>query len=438
MPTDPQEEVRLVQEVKGILGCDAGTARKFLEASDWNSNAAVELFFAAGEDGLEAGGSAPAVDADGVRAPIAKTSGILVEDVPGLPGLLNPARNRIRYKKKKTNTAFDGTVSDKSKGSKASLIADLFKPPEDVMYDGDLESAREEGKTSGKNVMVNLQDSKSFDSYAMNRDIWRIDIVKTLIREKFLFMQVDKETEEGQTFVQRYRINAEPPVVCVIEAETGARLVTFKELKDSLKFCEEVESWLRSQNSRKRKTDTLYDMSEEAQMAAAVAASLAAADPGNETKKLKTTAKDRKERSPSVDSEGWASYSASFESSDDEAAAGDDEEAEAKGTVKEERVEEKKDLIGLGIQPLDPPGADVAAELKTRVQVRLPNNKRLVLPCMREWPIKQIFARLRAENDQLAKADFELRTHNEVLNEKADATLEDANVLNAALTVSFK
>ena len=76
-----------------------------------------------------------------------------------------------------------------SQGKKRTL-EELFKPPLDIMFKGDWQSARDAATAAKKWLLVNIQDAGEFLCQTLNRDVWSNDAVKTIIREHFLFWQV--------------------------------------------------------------------------------------------------------------------------------------------------------------------------------------------------------------------------------------------------------
>ena len=76
-----------------------------------------------------------------------------------------------------------------AKGKKRTL-EELFKPPIDIMFKGDFQSARDAATASKKWLMINVQDACEFPCQVLNRDVWSNEAVKTILREHFIFWQV--------------------------------------------------------------------------------------------------------------------------------------------------------------------------------------------------------------------------------------------------------
>ena len=68
-------------------------------------------------------------------------------------------------------------------------LDDLFAPPTNFMFQGGFQGARAVAKDAKRWLLVNIQQDASFASHALNRDVWRNDLVENLVREGFIFFQ---------------------------------------------------------------------------------------------------------------------------------------------------------------------------------------------------------------------------------------------------------
>jgi hypothetical protein len=72
----------------------------------------------------------------------------------------------------------------------APSLSDMFAAPEHLIFnDGGFEGARNMAKDNKRWLLVNLQKNSEFSSHALNRDVWRDELVENLIREGFIFWQ---------------------------------------------------------------------------------------------------------------------------------------------------------------------------------------------------------------------------------------------------------
>ena len=69
-------------------------------------------------------------------------------------------------------------------------LTDIFSPPIHLMHRaGGFQGARAMAKDSKRWLLVNIQRDSEFSSHALNRDVWRDELVENLVREGFIFWQ---------------------------------------------------------------------------------------------------------------------------------------------------------------------------------------------------------------------------------------------------------
>lgn len=114
--------------------------------------------------------------------------------------------------------------------SRAQRLADLFRPPYELMDHMAWDDARALGKEDKKWILVNVQDMNDFNCQALNRDIWKDDAIVALIKENFIFLQYSKDDPravEYNTFYfpQHAQENRENfPHVSIIDPRTGEQV----------------------------------------------------------------------------------------------------------------------------------------------------------------------------------------------------------------------
>lgn len=89
-----------------------------------------------------------------------------------------------------------------STGSAARVagLADMFAPPHDLIYkEGGFEGARTMAKDNKRWLLVNLQRDAEFSCHALNRDVWRDELVENLVREGFIFWQDVSRSGKNQS-----------------------------------------------------------------------------------------------------------------------------------------------------------------------------------------------------------------------------------------------
>ncbi|XP_058044076.1 UBX domain-containing protein 7 isoform X3 [Ahaetulla prasina] len=252
-------------------GASESAGKHMLEACNNNLEMAVTMFLDGGGIAEEPSTSTASVSnlrphtEDEVRAPIPQKQEILVEPEP-LFG--------VRQEQELRN----GGAIDK----KLTTLADLFRPPIDLMHKGSFETAKECGQMQNKWLMINIQNVQDFACQCLNRDVWSNDAVKNIIREHFIFWQVYHDSEEGQRYIQFYKLG-DFPYVSILDPRTGQKLVEWHQL-DVTSFLDQVTGFLgehgqldghsTSPPQKRTRSESLIDASEDSQLEAAIRASL--------------------------------------------------------------------------------------------------------------------------------------------------------------------
>ena len=146
------------------------------------------------------------------------------------------------------NGAAGGQGGAASRRGKKRTLEELFKPPIDIIFKGDLQTARDSATSAKKWLLVNIQDACEFQCQVLNRDVWSNEAVKTILREHFIFWQQYKESKEAQRYVTFYQTKkakkcqktvSEWPYVAILDPRTGELMVTWQKL-DAATFCDLV------------------------------------------------------------------------------------------------------------------------------------------------------------------------------------------------------
>jgi hypothetical protein len=112
-------------------------------------------------------------------------------------------------------------------------LAELFRPPYDLVSHLSWDEARDEGKDNKKWLLVNLQDMSDFNCQALNRDIWKDEAVKSLVKENFIFLQYEKNDLAAERYITFYFPNESHqnpnnyPHVSIIDPRTGEQVKVF-------------------------------------------------------------------------------------------------------------------------------------------------------------------------------------------------------------------
>ncbi|KAL8996117.1 MAG: hypothetical protein Q9169_004309 [Polycauliona sp. 2 TL-2023] len=208
-----------------------------------------------GESGVD-----NAVDPEAVRAPIARTTETLIGPDsfdPNDPGDMNAAlleqlraRQRPRprdrpgiFNQSTTESIWNegassaadprdrlarATAGASEVSSKSRTLAEMYRPPYELMSRLPWEEARQRGKEGEKWILVNIQDPSIFDCQILNRDIWKDPSVAETVRENFIFMQYAKDDPRGNQYVQYYfqtRDNPNSyPHIAIVDPRTGEQV----------------------------------------------------------------------------------------------------------------------------------------------------------------------------------------------------------------------
>mmetsp|Transcript_31899 Transcript_31899/g.73295 ORF Transcript_31899/g.73295 Transcript_31899/m.73295 type:complete len:367 (+) Transcript_31899:3-1103(+) len=320
----------------------------------------------------------------------------------------------------------------------SSGLSDLFAPPTHLIHrGGGFQGARAIARDSKRWLLVNLQRDSEFSSHVLNRDVWRDELVENLIREGFVFWQTMDNSPEGQTYSERYAV-FQFPHVAIIDPRTG-RLLWKKEgwtqenpfnagafAEMAMDFCsrhsfdKEPIAPAKPNGTSGRK----HAMSEEEQMQVAMAASLKAQDDDDDDEE-----EDDYVMEDDDDDEDGVQY------------LGTQEEMETSNAMKQEPEEEAEPKPPSLIETLlsFPVGEEPAGG--ARIQLRMPDAKRLVRKFTVSDTVKTIYAFV-AQNNEEAKGGrtFSLMAGYppKSLEGEMDKTIEQCNLAGQAITVRWQ
>lgn len=117
-------------------------------------------------------------------------------------------------------------------------LANLFRPPFDIMLKFDLDTAKLQGREDHKWILVNIQDSSEFTCQVLNRDFWSNTQIKSKVKENFLFLQYQHDSPNGVNYTNFYSTDKFPHI-SILDPLTGERVFkwTDGEVPD-------IECWL--------------------------------------------------------------------------------------------------------------------------------------------------------------------------------------------------
>ncbi|RDI79595.1 Mitochondrial presequence protease [Venturia inaequalis] len=326
-----------------------------------------------------------------------------------------------------------GGVSNTS--NKAASLAEMFRPPFEIIQRIPLEHAREEGKDKKKWILVNVQDPSIFDCQVLNRDLWKDERVVAVIKESFIFLQYSKEDPRGQSYMQYYfaanrDVQDAYPHIAIIDPRTGEQVKTWsgRPVPQAGEFLEALVEFLdryslddaKKNPVAKRKADQskkidVARLSEEEQLEMALQASL-----GNGGASL----------APKVDDPDDLTKSTDFGSASGKGKAIEGAETSTSAAP--------APASPFSLIPSDRPHVEPPAGAETtRIQFRQ-SQGRIVRRFGLNEPVSRIFEWLKAEPAEgKAGVEFDLMFMGKNLMDLIDQTIEEAGLKNGSVNMEY-
>lgn len=245
MSSSPNDDQ--ISQFMVFTGCaDGERAQQYLEMANMNLETAVGLFMEHqqhGNGGMNANQHGEATNplSPEVRAPDKTQTMRLMDDDIAPVG--NPyadmgdndivmnafanldARAAVNAAAATADDADDQDDDQETKMEDVSgSLSFMFKAPSDLIHKGGgFQGARSVAKDARRWLLVNLQRDSEFSCHALNRDVWRDELVENLIREGFIFWQAMDHSADGKTYAERYKVFAFPHIA-ILDPRTGRSL----------------------------------------------------------------------------------------------------------------------------------------------------------------------------------------------------------------------
>ncbi|KAI5960593.1 ubx2 [Candida pseudojiufengensis] len=307
-------------------------------------------------------------------------------------------------------------------------LANLFRPPFDIINVLNLDQAKKLGKEDKKWILINIQDSSEFQSQVYNRDFWSNSRIKQIIKENFIFLQYQKDSFDGENYINFYHVD-KLPHLAILDPLTGERVYKWEDgivptiqkwIDEIYKFLDEFSLNPQFNNpliKHERKIDP-DSLTEEQQIELAMKQSVM--DNGSSTNNGSSA-----DNAIDLDSDEEEDVSGVQDLEEE-----DDEDVDS----------EPKDPFD-SIKPIDHP--ESTEQPITRVQIRFPNGKRLVrklnlqekLITLFEW-LKYVLETNSKDYGLEPKDKFKLSdSSNKSFKfiENLDNTIEGSNLKNASI-----
>lgn len=167
---------------------------------------------------------------------------------------------------------------------KNDRLAALFEPPNDILFHGSFGMAKVKAQAIDKFVLCNIQDSTDFQCQVLNRDLWKNDEVKEIIKKNFIFVQYEVTSDAGRKHQTFYPFHGFP-YIAIMDSLTGERLKFWNQPIAPEEFIFEVLDFLVNPHQRptspvipsEPKSKSVEMLSEEEQLELAIASSISGA-----------------------------------------------------------------------------------------------------------------------------------------------------------------
>ncbi|CAJ0753868.1 12867_t:CDS:10 [Entrophospora sp. SA101] len=236
---------------------------------------------------------------------------------------------------------------------------------------------RNKAKSTGKWIMINIQNIEEFSSQLLNCNLWSNETVKDVIKADFCFLQFNSDSSEGSKYINFYPVYKYPHIA-VIDPRTGERLKVWDSQLEPTEFLITVTDFLEK-----------YSLEEEP-------------NHSESSKKNKTS---------------------------DETSAMSEKEIHKVHPVFEE-IPYKS--IFDSIKPIERP--DQTGPKSTSIKFRL-EDRHVIKKFNKKDSARYMFEYLKASVPELEDKFFELNYLRNNLIEKIDETIEEAGLINAAINV---
>lgn len=329
----------------------------------------------------------------------------------------------------------ESTAGASEASARSTRLARLFQPPWDLMYKGEWESARDEGKEEKKWLLVDIQDPSIFDCQALNRDLWKNEGIVETIKENFIFLQYNKDDPRASQYVQyyfpTYESSSEYPHVAIVDPRTGEQiklwarkapsapefLMQLHEFLDRYSLDTNARNPVAKRRSEAKKEKPVEQLTEEEMLQRALQASLA-----SENEDHKPAVEDPDDLTRSVPDLRGAAVPAIDDGMD----------------LDKNGVEGAAETSEFAQIPSDRPHTEPAAGPGiTRVQIRHPGG-RIVRRFTEQDPVQRIYEFLKGEPlEGKGGVAFELVSMGKNLMDVRHDTIESAGLKNGTVMVEF-
>ncbi len=293
-------------------------------------------------------------------------------------------------------------------------LARLFRPPWDIISKLDFDSAKKLARDEKKWVLINIQDVTDFRCQCLNRDFWSSNQIKDLVREKFIFLQFQHDSPNGQLYRNLYPFK-DYPHIAIIDPWTGERMKVWNTNPEVHKFIDDVADFIAKFSLNKNESNVnLAEHSRKQQ------------EGTSGTEKAPITLDDDE----CEDNENRNTANSTSIGVDVKTSGIDKSESTAASNVPPTYTQ-----IIANIPETDIPDPTCAQEGTTRIQIRSGlDGKRVVKRFALADPVKVVFQYVKfAFKDSLNGQAFTLKMQRQNLFDDLDKSISEAGLQNASI-----
>lgn len=318
------------------------------------------------------------------------------------------------------------------------MLAEMYRPPFEIMTRLPWDVARREGKDNEKWLLVNIQDQSIFDCQVLNRDLWKDKGIQETVKEHFIFLQFSKDDPSAAPYLQYYfqgsDISENYPHIAIVDPRTGEKVKSWtgqpvvKAAEFLMQLHEFLDRYSLNLNVRnpvaKRKSEkpekTVDAMTEEEMLEMAMRNSLG--DGTNAAPKADDP-DDLTRSTGDIKGKGRAAEDDEDDTMTDADAGEDAETNSAFASIPSD-------------QPHTEPAADPATT--TRIQFRHPAG-RVIRRFALSDPVQRIYEWLKNDPplEDKAGVEFDLNAMGTNLIEHLGSTIQDAGLKNGTVNIGY-
>lgn len=285
-------------------------------------------------------------------------------------------------------------------------LANIFRPPWDLISKVDLDTAKHEAASEGKWVLINVQDVSDFRCQCLNRDFWSNPQIKEVVRANFVFVQYHSDSPSGESYRTFYPFD-DFPHIAIIDPITGERMLMWNENPPIIRWIEQVVEFLDK-----------YDDN----VVAPDATGLNSEHPVDLVSDEDDDDGEDGELNEKVQEE---------DDDDDE----DDNKSENNGDVPTTNSTSQSGTAAIAAVNHPDPPADTPASETTRVQIRAGDGRRVVKRVLLSDTVRHLFEFAKFHFAIPDNQEFTLKSQGKDLASALEDTIDGAGLKNASLMI---